>query len=246
MPYRRPSLAVVETDPSLHAALSALEDGRLRLALQPVVRAGSGLVAFREGLARIADAQGRLLPAHRFVPALERARLAPRLDRAALSLGLAALRNDPALRLAINVSGGTVGDAGWLDALRDAARTTPDAARRLIVELTESAPVAPAEAHAFRCAVGRLGPAFAVDDFGAGLATVERVRMLRPDVLKLDASLADGSDADLRRAVTLGAAMEALVVAEGVTTPAQERRLIALGVDAVQGSAVGEPELLAA
>lgn len=234
-------------------ALAAVAAGALQLALQPIRPAARpAAIAFHEGLARLPCGLSPAL----FVPALEvRGRIAA-LDRAALALGLAALAGDPGLRLAVNVSARTLGDPGWHALLAGAAARDPDAVRRLIVELTETAAPDPGRALAFRDAVARSGAAFALDDFGAGHACAALARALRPDVLKLDRSLSQGlarggaegrraADA-LAEAMDIAAELEALTVAEGVGSAAEAALLAACGVDCVQGFAFGRPELRAA
>ena len=131
-------------------------------------------------------------------------------------------------------------DRRWGLLLDAAAETDRDAARRLIVELTETAKAEPAAALAFRDRIAARGAAFALDDYGSGHADAEAARALRPDILKLDASLC-GDDAAVAAAVELATEFEALTVAEGVERRADARRLAALGIDALQGRLLGEP-----
>ncbi|WP_339947866.1 EAL domain-containing protein [uncultured Albimonas sp.] len=230
-------------DPARDAAVAAaaLSAGRLRLALQPVRPAlRPDLLCFHEALARVETPDGALLSAARFAETLERQGLAPALDRAALALALGLLRRDRGARISVNVSATTVGDRRWGLLLDAAAEADADVARRLIVELTETARADPAAALVFRDRIAARGASFALDDFGAGHADAETARALRPDILKLDASLCD-DDARVAEAVALAADFEALTVAEGVERRPDARRLASLGVDALQGRLTGEP-----
>lgn len=227
-------------------AAAALRAGRLRIALQPVRPAARpDMLCFREALARIETAGGELLSASCFAETLEKRGLAPALDRAALALGLGLLRRDRGTRISVNVSARTVGDRRWTAQLDAAAEADPDAVRRLVVELTETAPADLGLALAFRDRIAARGAAFALDDYGAGHADAALARALRPDILKLDAALAH-DDARAAEAVRLAAELEALTVAEGVEREADALRLAALGVGALQGRWLGEPLLLAA
>jgi EAL domain-containing protein (putative c-di-GMP-specific phosphodiesterase class I) len=232
-------------------ALAALRAGRLRLALQPVRRAlQPDFCVFREALARVEGPDGDILPAGSFAAELERRGHAPALDRAALALALALLRRDDAARISVNVSALTLGDPAWMRLLEQAAARRPDLPRRLIVELTETAVDPFGAACGFRERIRRLGPAFALDDYGAGYADADRAHRLRPDILKLDSSLcADASDAGaarLENALALSAQIEAMTVAEGVTDAGQAARLSRAGVFALQGWWAGAPALAAA
>ena len=225
--------------PVVALAEAALAAGRLRLALQPVRPAARpDLLAFEEALARVEGPEGPLSAAL-FVPALEAEGRAPALDRAALSAALALLARRPATRLSVNLSAATLGDAAWFATLEAAPARD---ARRLIVELTETRPADPALACMARARIAATGAAFALDDYGAGHADAVAARALRPDVLKLDAGL-PGSR--LPEALALAAELDAMTVAEGVTSPAQAAALARAGVDAVQGRWSGGPALAA-
>ncbi|MGM0585093.1 MAG: EAL domain-containing protein [Pseudomonadota bacterium] len=237
--------------PAPELALQALNSGRLRLALQPVRPAGRiGAVAFEEALARVVTPGGEVLEAGAFAPELERRGHAPRLDRAALAAALALLRRDGRARISVNVSGRTLGDRGWMALLEAAAERAPEAPRRLIVELTETARATPEAAQAFRARIGAMGPAFALDDYGAGHADASQARALRPDILKLDAALCEDASpaggARLKAALELAREIETMTVAEGVESAASAARLAAAGVDALQGRWTGPPALAGA
>lgn len=230
-------------------ALAALLHGRLRLALQPVrPLAAPDRLAFCEALARVPGPEGEMISAGRFAAALEARGLAPLLDRAALDGALALLGRDRGARISVNVSACTLGDARWMRRLEQAAQDDPDAARRLVVELTETAAAPAAEARRFRDRVGRAGPAFALDDFGSGHADATLARAVAPDIIKLDARLcAPGAcPRALDAAMVVARRLEAMTVGEGVETQADAARLAALGVDAAQGWWLGRPSLAAA
>ena len=87
----------------------------------------------------------------------------------------------------------------------------------------------------------------AVDDTGAGFASLRHVLMLQPDLIKLDTSLTRGIERDekqqaLVRAVTVFAAqVGADVLAEGIEEQAQLDAVLAIGVRYGQGWHLGVP-----
>jgi EAL domain-containing protein (putative c-di-GMP-specific phosphodiesterase class I) len=93
----------------------------------------------------------------------------------------------------------------------------------------------------------RRGLRLAVDDAGAGYASLRHVLELRPDLLKVDRSLIHGLAGDAARQaavssfVSLSRDLEALVVAEGVETSEDLDAARALGMDAAQGYLLGRP-----
>ena len=135
--------------------------------------------------------------------------------------------------------------AGWLEELLTA---TPVPARRLIVEITETAAIVNLErARALADTLRRLGCLLALDDFGAGFASFAYLKHLRFDVLKIDGEFVRG----LRDNPTDRLVVEAVVaIARGLGTPSLAEfvgdsdtldAVRALGVDYAQGFHLGRP-----
>ena len=91
------------------------------------------------------------------------------------------------------------------------------------------------------------GVRVAVDDAGAGYASMRHVLAIHPDIIKLDLSLTRGIDTDSPRRALAAALIEfarqtqSQVVAEGVETASELAALQALGVDDVQGYHLAPP-----
>lgn len=124
-----------------------------------------------------------------------------------------------------------------------------DAGRQIVLELTEHVPIA--DYGELRAAIASLGNVqVAVDDAGAGYASLRHILELRPAFAKLDISLVRGIDQDdLRQAMAAGIQYYALrtgcgLVAEGVETDEEASTLLALGVDLGQGYLFGRPQPL--
>ena len=100
------SFAVSERDRNILAVVrDAVASGRVRLAYQPVMQvARPEAPAFWEGLARVIDPTGRAIPARQFIHVVETEEVGRVLDCISLEIGLKALRDNPGLRLAINMS----------------------------------------------------------------------------------------------------------------------------------------------
>ena len=123
---------------TLEMVRQALARGDALLAYQPVMRADGAGVAFYEGLIRLLDDTGRVIPARDFITVVEEEELGRQIDCVALKLGLAALRARPSLRLSINMSARSVGFPGWMQVLHRAIKQRPDIVHRLILEITET------------------------------------------------------------------------------------------------------------
>lgn len=234
---------------TIQSVAEALAEDRVRLAYQPVVRAGTDRrLAFYEGLARLIDRSGNTIPAGDFMPLIENHPLCRALDCAALKLGLETLESTPDIRLSINLSPRTIGCEAWLDTLDEGLASAPDIAERLIVEITEgSAMVEPEPVRAFMAGCQARGISFALDDFGAGQTSFRYLREFRFDMLKIDGQFARNisNDPDNRALITAMVGMarhfEMFTVAEHVTNPADAACLAELGVDCLQGYHFGAP-----
>jgi EAL domain-containing protein (putative c-di-GMP-specific phosphodiesterase class I) len=219
-----------------------LDAAAVRVALQPVIELPSGAVVGNEALSRF----GGRVPTDRWFKAASKYGYGDELERLCLGSALALLPTLPAEQfLAVNISPAALADKGVL-ALLEAAEL-----RRVVVEITEHEAV---ENYAVtRLVLGRLrgaGARIAVDDTGAGFASLRHVLMLQPDVIKLDLSLTRDVDVDRRqqalvRAVTaFSAQVGATVLAEGVETQAQLDTLREIGVQLGQGWHLGVPVLV--
>lgn len=119
---------------------------------------------------------------------------------------------------------------------------------RIVIEITEHAAIDDYEALA--PALNQLrerGALIAVDDAGAGFASLRHTLLLSPDFIKLDVSLTRGIDSDRRRralaAALIGFAneLDATIIAEGIQTAAELKALRQLGVTHGQGHFLANP-----
>lgn len=252
MAQGRPCKSPIQTPASTRAMVSdALRSGRIALAFQPVVDAGNPhRPAFYEGLARILDPQGRVVPAAQFMDAVEDHDLGRQLDCATLELGLAELRRCPDLRLAVNLSPLSIGCPHWAETLERGLTDDPTAGERLILEITErSAMEMPDQVRRFMAALQVRGLSFALDDFGAGQTSFRHLRDFRFDVVKVDGQFSGNVAGDpdnralIRALVGLARHFEMFTVAEHVTGTEDAACLADLGVDCLQGFFFGAPAL---
>lgn len=144
-----------------------------------------------------------------------------------------------------------VSPAVALSAGKRLRRLLAGSTRPLVLELTEHEAID--DYGDLRNAIAALGEVeIAVDDAGAGYASMRHILEIRPAFAKLDISLVRGIDGDeLRQAMAAGFQYYALrtgcrLVAEGVETEEEAGALRALGVDLGQGYLFGRPERLPA
>ncbi len=240
-------LATAEPDLKIKACRamvnSAIAEGRVGLAFQPVVRSGTRpLIAFHEGLIRIRDRDGRTIAAADFIPAVENTSLVQALDRIALQKTLDMLQADPRQRLSVNMSTNSINDAEWMGILERNTRDNPTTADRLIVEITESGTMDdPDSTVQFMEFVHNIGCSFAIDDFGAGSTAFSHFRQFKFDMVKIDGQFITGIDQNRDNQVLVEAMVkicrhfDMYTVAEFIETAAESACVQKLGIDAMQG-----------
>ncbi|MEI4273012.1 EAL domain-containing protein [Klenkia sp. LSe6-5] len=226
------------------ALLAPLLDGSRRVTvLQPIVDLRSGAAVGHEALSRFTDVHGGALRPDLVFAEAARLDLGVRLEQHALASALQLLPRIPApAYLSVNLSPSALADPATHDLLSGVP------ADRLVVEITEHDAVLdyPALARLLGPLRGR-GMRIAVDDAGAGFASLQHITQLRPDVVKLDIAFVRDVDTDRnRRAVARAliaycAETGAVLVAEGVETPAERDHLVALGAVLGQGYLLGRP-----
>jgi len=118
---------------------------------------------------------------------------------------------------------------------------------RLEIEITESSLMRDPEQVADTLLdLARLGVSITVDDFGTGYSSLAYLRRFPVDALKIDRAFVEelpgnaGDAAIVRAIVSLAAALDLRVVAEGVSRQAQLDFLAAEGCDLAQGYLIGE------
>jgi EAL domain-containing protein (putative c-di-GMP-specific phosphodiesterase class I) len=226
----------------LERVLSLLENpGLLQMVYQPIAHIGDGRVAGVEALARFHTDPPRT-PDVWFAEARE-AGLAVELELAAIGAALGALGSvPPDTYLSINMSPSTATTTRFADLIDEFP------AERIVIEVTEHARVDDYEElknalHDMRTRGVRL----AIDDAGAGFASLRHILQLEPDFIKLDMSLTRDIDTDrARRAlaaglISFGSQMGVRIVAEGIETRAELDTLRTLGATFGQGYFLAMP-----
>lgn len=222
---------------------SVLCEGPLVTAFQPIIEVATRRVVGAEALTRF-PASVDWSPADWFREAATVGRGLD-LEYATVSRALAAAQLVPAGYVAVNVSPAMLASPGLLDLL-DASGVPP---QRLILEVTEQASITEHSDAilAVRGGLRERGVRLAIDDVGAGYASMQQIVTLRPDVIKIDRSLIDGLARDPARRSMVGAVVAfgvqrgALIVAEGVETADELEALSRLGVDHAQGFYIARP-----
>ena len=228
----------------------ALKQDKLRLAFQPIIEAETGRVLFYEALARLFHDDGRMITAAEFIPIVEQQGLAIEFDRHVLNLALRELDGHQGLSLAVNISGLTAAQADWPGYIEQLLAPRPDVARRLIVEITETAAIMDVkETQRLVATINKLGAQVALDDFGAGATSIRHLRTLSLSIMKIDRellmNLIGNSEQQhlVRMLIQLARGLGLKTIAEGVETEDVAAWLRQEKVDMMQGYYFGRPSL---
>jgi diguanylate cyclase len=231
---------------------NAFDRDELWLAFQPQVDIATGRISGAEALIRWKHPSRGDIPPGVLLPIAERTGLMPQLTLWVLEAAVAQAaqwrRGGLDIHVAVNVSAIVLVDATLPDRIAETLARhalTPD---NLCVEVTEDAVMRDtSRAIAILERIKRSGVEISVDDFGTGQSSLEQLKNLPADELKLDRSFVLGMVDDPQDAaivgsvVGLGRALGLRVVAEGVETPQVWQRLAELGCDVAQGFGLARP-----
>jgi len=235
---------------------SALAEDGFRLDAQPILplRGNYGRPRF-ELLLRMQGERGEILPPNKFLAAAERYQLMPAIDRwvvhrACTLLGRQNMSaGDESARFAINLSGQSLQDDGFVEYVAQEIHDSRTPPAVLCFELTETATVGNLKkAQLFIQRLQALGCQFALDDFGTGVSSLAYLKDLSVDYLKIDGSFVRDaidnprSESMIKAIAQLAKVMCIETIAEHVETDALRARMADLGVDYGQGFAIGKAQ----
>jgi diguanylate cyclase (GGDEF)-like protein/PAS domain S-box-containing protein len=235
----------------------ALKENRFQLYHQIIVPThGTDGGPAMEVLLRLRDENGQELPPAEFMRAAERYRLMGLVDRWVVqttfaALGRGALLLQPDRSVAINISGQTLGDVQFLEFVVECLDSTGVSPAQICFEITESAVVANLEhARRFIGVLHGMGCQFALDDFGSGVGSFSNLKNLPLDYLKIDGSFIRNlardtvNQAMVTAMIKLARTLNFKVIAEQVEDSAALEAARRMGVDYLQGYAIGKPQPL--
>ncbi len=248
---RRDARARLDCESALR---SAIEQGGIECAFQPLVDLPSRRIVGFESLARWRR-DGESVTPDKFIPIAEESGLIVPLGRLVLQRALATLAEWDALaggavplHVAVNVSALQLLRDDLGDAVDRAAAQAGVGVERLVVEMTESAIVAdPERAEAVFRDLARRGVRVAMDDFGTGYSNIASLSRLPIDTLKIDRSLIAGvEERDDARAIvrtiqSLADALGMRTTAEGIESEAVAREIAEIGCHHGQGYLFARP-----
>lgn len=226
-----------------------LTNGEVTLAYQPKVDLRSGAICSAEALLRWARPDGQQVNIGELVTLCEQTGTIRELTQWTAAKAVADneqfLAAGHSLLIFVNVSGSLLADKGFADDLLQLLSQTP---ARIGIEITETAVIADPEAAISNLdRFAKAGIAIAIDDFGAGLASLEYLQRLPASELKIDrAFIAELSSSHrnpliTRATIDLAHALDMRVTAEGVDDELSMALLRIMGCDLAQGYLISRP-----
>lgn len=218
------------------------EPGQMKSVFQPIVDLQTGEVVMFEALTRFNPIHG-MNPQQWFEEA-EEIGMTGMIESAALAHTARALEKSGMddITVSVNVSPSTLLDPDL------AERFLAFAPDRMVIEITEHARINDyGQVKAVAEKLHERGTRLAIDDAGAGFASLRHIIDLMPDLIKLDISLVRSIDTDTRRHAlaaglsTFAREIGAQIVAEGIETRDELDALCELGVDYGQGYFLARP-----
>ena len=255
--YRTDNVDVLRREEQVHFVShiqQALTNDSFELYCQPIqALAPDGHRHHTEILLRLVDKPGSILEPDKFIPAAERYHMMRSVDRWVVRKTLSMLSDYDRGSLegntfAINLSGQSIGENSFLEFLHKEIARSSVPPSCLCFEVTETAAVARMDkAVDFMKSVRDIGCSFALDDFGSGTSSFGYLKRLPVDFLKIDGSIirdmaTDETSAAMVLAINqVGHTMKLRTIAEYVESGAIKSKLEEIGVDYVQGFAIGKP-----
>ena len=230
----------------------ALEKDTIFFNLQPQFDMSHDLRGF-EALARMKDADGKIISPGEFIPVAEKVGLIDKVDiavfrKSAAFFGELIKKTGMNITLSVNVSVRHLMKNGFLKEVREIIDSSGVPANRIEIEITESIMIDSYE-KAFNCIneIKKMGIKIAIDDFGTGFSSLSYLHKFPADLLKIDKSFIDKMNTDdsskqfVASIISIGHIMGFDVISEGVEEKTQLDTLHEIGCDFIQGYIWGRP-----
>jgi diguanylate cyclase (GGDEF)-like protein len=231
-----------------NALRSAIAEGRIDVAYQPLMDPSGSQVLGVEALARWTDPELGAVSPEIFIPLAEETGLIQDIGGLVLRRAVEDGKSWPGVNVAINVSASQIHHSNIVEVVRDVLQESRFPAERLEIEITESVLLADEKrANEQMRGLQALGVKVALDDFGTGYSSLQYLRRFGFDKLKIDRSFIDGAGAPqessiiLASIIKLGHDLDLTITAEGVETAEQQSWLQASGCHQLQGYLFSRP-----
>ncbi|MGZ8228996.1 MAG: putative bifunctional diguanylate cyclase/phosphodiesterase [Burkholderiales bacterium] len=234
----------------------ALDDDRVTLFAQPVVRLRDQKAVHHEILVRLRDDDGGFIQPSTFIELAESLSLVQEIDLQVIEKLLAFMRQHnqlgKKLRYFVNLSRVSISDPRWIKRFVSKLKSSGVDPSQLVFEITETAAMSEIDVTlTFIKQLKDMGCRFALDDFGAGFSSFYYLKRFEVDYLKIDGSFIrdlakdEGSRLFVRALNDVARGLSKQVVAEWVEAPEVLKLLVEMGAQYGQGYLFRKPLPLA-
>ena len=229
-----------------------LDEDRIVLYSQPVIRLADRKSVHQEILVRILDRKGALVLPGQFIEVAESLGMAQEIDLCVLGKIVDVLQGPEyrgrKTRLFVNLSRTSISDPHWVRRFHSMLAAAPIDHSQLVFEITETAAMSSVDVtQEFIAQMKGMGCRFALDDFGAGFSSFYFLKRFDVDYLKIDGSFVRDLASDnasrlfVRALCDVARGLNKQVVAEWVEDQAVMDILVGMGVQYGQGFLFARP-----
>ena len=242
---------------SIEQLREVIEEDRIQLYVQPVMRLIDAEPMPYEVLVRIEDSNGRLVSPGQFIEVAESLGLIQEIDLRVVQKLIHYLstpeRRQMRSRFFVNLSRVSISDPEWVRRFHALLESADISRGQLVFEISEAA--AMAEVSISKNFIRELklkGFRFALDNFGAGFSSFYYLRQFDVDYIKIDGSFVRDLTRDAANAIfvkalcDVGQGLSKQVIAKWVETPEVLSKLREMGVAYAQGNLFQAPYPIAA
>jgi EAL domain-containing protein (putative c-di-GMP-specific phosphodiesterase class I) len=229
----------------------AIDRGEVWVAYQPKLELATRRIVGAEALARWTHPEKGPIAASEFVAAAEQNNRIGKLTDFVLEQAVAAAaqinRRGIDFEIAVNLSARLLTDKGFTLRLSALLARHRLPAERLTLELTETAALTGGEGLDMMARLRDLGVNIAIDDYGTGLSTLDYLKKIPANEIKIDQSFVKGVGDNrsdrlmVQSTIGLAHSLDRKVVAEGVEHQEILEILLEMKCDIAQGFAIGRP-----
>jgi diguanylate cyclase (GGDEF)-like protein/PAS domain S-box-containing protein/excisionase family DNA binding protein len=230
----------------------ALDEDRLALFAQPVVRLKDLKPVSHEVLVRIRDEEGKHVLPPNFVELADSLGMIQEIDMRVVQKLLQFMEENELqgrkLRYFVNLSRSSISDERWIKGFVDMLRSSRVDHGQLVFEITETAAMSEIDVTlTFIRRLKDMGCRFALDDFGAGFSSFYYLKRFDVDYLKIDGSFIrdlahdEGCRIFVRALNEVARGLKKQVIAEWVETPEVLKLLVEMGAQFGQGYLFRKP-----
>lgn len=206
-----------------------LDEDRLVLYSQAVVRLEGREPVHHEILCRIQDEDGRIILPADFIEVAESLGMVQEIDLAVVQKLLRHMESNEQMgkkvRYFVNLSRASISDPDWVRQMHRMLQNTKVNPNQLVFEITETSAMSEVDVTmSFIRLLKEMGCRFALDDFGAGFSSFYFLKQFDVDYLKIDGSLVrdlatdEGNRIFVRALCDVAKGMNKQVIAEWVET----------------------------